>query len=102
MTDPITPIEDDDGYLSADDFPPEELTEEQGFKWRADGKPTNTALGNAIVALAQCWNEDLTVGKVAEVFRLPPERIAEAVAHHYWMYLKRDYTPDSVIGFEGV
>ena len=72
--------------MSDDDLDEGEL----GFK--DDGSPTLATLSNAI----QCWAmlqeqdrpaRDVTVGDAAMAFCLPPERIAAAVEHHYWMFL---------------
>lgn len=75
--------------LEYDDIP-----DDHDVGFGADGLPTTMSLANAVQAWAILQTHEgpngvrpATVGRAAEAFNVTPERIAEAVEMHAWMFL---------------
>lgn len=63
--------------------------ENTGF-WRKDGTPINRLLGAAISVYVATRPEQVTIGEVASVFRISPERAVEAAEYEYWLFVTGD------------
>lgn len=92
-----------DQYYEEDfDAPAEEY--EEGFL--ADGRPTLCTLSNAV----QCWSslqaeKPVTIGRAAEAFNTPADRIKAAVDWHPWLFasgLRDEALIDWTIEHEGM
>ena len=86
------------------DLDPEPDLSESELGYQPDGRPTLMTLANAV----QCWalsqgRREVTFGEAALAFNIAPERVAQAVELHCWLFTLDTDRPlvERRIGHEG-